>query len=49
MLLLSSADFFQNYFLFQKILSGTLNFSLSNGLDRHFVAPDMSLTVCKGY
>ena len=38
MLLLSSADFFQNY-LFQKNLSGIL--SESNSLALHFVGPDL--------
>ena len=42
-LLLSSADFFQNQ-LFQKILSGTLCESncLDPDQDRHFVGPDLS-------
>ena len=50
MLLLSSADSFQNY-LFQKIISGTISVSnyFDPDQDRRTVGPDWVRTVFKGY
>ena len=48
MLLLSSADFFQNLLFLQKILSRKNTIRVSNSLDpdqdRHFVGPDLGST-----
>ena len=41
MLLLSSAEFFQNTI--------RVSNSLDPGQDQHFVGPDLGPTVCKGY